>query len=45
MKYPEFEDRVLQILELFAITELMTSDDLIPVIKDVLNCDFPMTNP
>jgi hypothetical protein len=31
MKYLEFEDRVLQILgmtELFAITELMTSDDL-----------------
>ncbi|KAF8153391.1 hypothetical protein B0H34DRAFT_103880 [Crassisporium funariophilum] len=36
-----YEDRVLQILvmtELFSITKLKTSDELVPVIKDIFKC-------
>jgi hypothetical protein len=37
-----YEDRVLQILvmtELFPVTKLETSHELVPVIKDIFNCE------
>jgi serine/threonine protein kinase len=42
-KKKPYEDRVLQILvmtELFPITKLKTSNELVPVIKDIFKCEF-----
>jgi hypothetical protein len=41
-----YEDRILQAMlttELFPITELKTSDEVVPAIREIFKCEFPIT--